>query len=85
MKTDAQAKPLVSVTSCRECGSKGLVWSTHNQSDSMVPEGRLRSSEVKCLFVLGCESCSETLAILSADSVAAYLTGVGASTAPGAN
>lgn len=61
------------VTKCRECGSTDLSWDVHSKTDSGVPEGRLRSSEVKCLFVLGCVSCSETLAVISADKVAAML------------
>lgn len=61
------------ITQCRECGSESLTWDTHNKTDTGVPEGRLRSLEVKCLFVLGCDDCSETLAILSADRVASLL------------
>lgn len=61
------------ITKCRECGSESLTWDTHSKTDSGVPEGRLRSHEVKCLFVLGCDDCSETLAILSADRVAGLL------------
>ncbi len=61
------------ITKCRECGSESLPWDTHSKTDSGVPEGRLRSHEVKCLFVLGCDDCSETLAILSADRVAGLM------------
>jgi len=62
------------ITECSECGSKSLTWGTHYKTNSGVPEGRLRSSEVQCLFVLGCDECSETLAIVSADKVAAALS-----------
>ena len=55
------------ITKCRECGSESLTWDTHSKTDSGVPEGRLRSHEV------GCDDCSETLAILSADRVAGLL------------
>ena len=61
------------ITKCRECGSESLTWDTHSKTDSGVPEGRLRSQEVKCLFVLGCDDCSKTLAVLSADRVAGLL------------
>ena len=61
------------ITKCKECGSMSLSWDTHSKSASGVPEGRLRSSEVKCLFVLGCDDCSETLAIVSADKVASLM------------
>lgn len=33
----------------------------------------MRSQEVKCLFVLGCEDCSEAVAVYSADRVAGIL------------
>lgn len=62
------------ITECSECGSKSLTWGTHYKTNSGVPEGRLRSSEVQCLFVLGCDECSETLAIVSVDKVAAALS-----------
>jgi len=62
------------VTKCHECGSQTLSWQTVNKASSDVPEGRLRSSEVRTLFVLGCDTCSETLKILSADEVAGRLT-----------
>ncbi len=62
-----------SITECRECGSTALTWATHSKTDSGVPEGRLRSSEVQCLFVLGCDECSETLAVVSADKLAGLL------------
>ncbi len=62
------------ITECSECGSKSLTWGTHYKTNSGVPEGRLRSSEVQCLFVLGCDECSETLAIVSADKVTAALS-----------
>lgn len=64
---------LNAITECRECGSERHSWATHSKTDSGVPEGRLRSHEVKCLFVLGCDDCSATLAIFSADRVAGLL------------
>ncbi|XLY90483.1 hypothetical protein ACK8QS_22730 (plasmid) [Ectopseudomonas mendocina] len=64
---------ITEIKKCRKCGSESLTWDTHSKADSGVLEGRLRSNEVKCLFVLGCDDCSETLAILSADRVAGLL------------
>ncbi len=61
-------------TYCKECGSEKLSWSTHNKTPSDVPDGRLRSNEVHCLFVLGCDECSETLKVVSADAIAEFLT-----------
>lgn len=65
---------LSKVTQCHECGSQALSWQTTNKAPTGIPEGRLRSHEVKSLFVLGCDTCSETLKILSADEVAGRLT-----------
>lgn len=61
------------ITECRACLSKSLSWFTHNVSLSGVQEGRLRSNEVTCQFVLGCDYCSETLAVVSADKIADHL------------
>nr|WP_177429601.1 MULTISPECIES: hypothetical protein [unclassified Pseudomonas] len=64
----SQIKP----TACKECGSESLTWQTHNRVrlTCHVQQGRLKTNEVECLFVLGCDECSETLATLSADQVA---------------
>lgn len=62
------------IRQCNECGSKALKWATHYKNDSDVQQGRLRTSEVKCLFVLGCDDCSETLAVVSADKIAEQMT-----------
>lgn len=61
------------VAKCRECGGTSLTWAAHNENRSGIQEGRLRTHEVTCVFVLGCDDCSETLAVVSADSIAAYL------------
>lgn len=61
---------LSAITDCRVCGSDALTWAIHSKNDSGVQEGRLRSSEVQCLFVLGCDECSETLLVVNADTVA---------------
>lgn len=58
---------------CRECGSDDLAWQTHNKNIGQAQEGRLRTHEVECLFVLGCNYCSETLLVLSADHIAGQL------------
>lgn len=62
------------VTECRECGSKSLSWDTHYKTDSGVQQGRLRTHEVYCVFVLGCEDCSETLATVRAETMAVRFT-----------
>lgn len=61
-------------SACKECGSTDLFWATHYQSTSGVPEGRLRTNEVKCTFVQGCNICSETLRTISAEQIASKMT-----------
>lgn len=65
---------ITKITECRECGSKSLTWQTHNKNISDAQHGRLRTSDIRCQLILGCDQCSETLAIMSADQVAAWLT-----------
>lgn len=62
------------ITKCRECGSTALTWDTHNKNISQAQHGRLTTQDIRCQFVLGCDHCSETLAVVSADQVAAWLT-----------
>lgn len=59
---------------CTDCGSIDLSWSASTITTSGVQDGRLRLSEVQSQFVLGCNFCSETLAVLSGDRVADVLT-----------
>lgn len=60
---------------CKECGSTLLTWQTHNRVHLSCPvqNGRLKTNEVECLFVLGCDGCSETVAVLTADKVASLM------------
>lgn len=69
----ARLKP-TKIESCKECGSKSLSWFATNANTSGVQEGRLRTSEVTCQFVLGCDECSETLKVVSADAIANFLS-----------
>jgi hypothetical protein len=61
------------ITSCKECGSNDLSWQTHNRVDNGVQQNRLNTNDVICVFVLGCNACSETLAVVNADKVAASM------------
>ena len=61
-------------THCHECQSKSLTWQTQNKIVNGVQQGRLNSNDIQCHMVLGCDSCSETLAMVSADMVARWLT-----------
>ena len=58
---------------CKECGGLKLTWFTNIENRSGVQEGRLRTQEVSCVFVLGCDNCSETLKVVSADKIAEML------------
>ncbi len=60
-------------TMCPNCGSDELSWCATSHNKSLVDEGRLRTHEVESLFVLGCDECSETVRIVSADDVAELL------------
>lgn len=63
----------LSITACKECGSKHMTWQTSILNRSNVQQGRLNTRDVECVFVLGCDECSETLATVSADKFAAHL------------
>lgn len=61
------------ITICKECGSTHLTWQTSIVNRSSVLQGRLNTRDVECLFFLGCDHCSETLAMVSADKVASLM------------
>ena len=50
---------------CKECGSTDQSW--HLGRRSSIREGRLRTSDVRIFFYLGCNECSETLKIVRDD------------------
>ena len=62
-----------SLTHCRHCGSTELTWANSIVNRSDVQQGRLNTSDVECLFYLGCDTCSETLTVVEADKVADLL------------
>lgn len=64
---------LMKTHACPECESTSLTWQAVNTNKSGIPEGRLRTHEVTCIFVLGCDDCSETIATVSADKIASAL------------
>ncbi|MNQ43188.1 hypothetical protein D3C85_569080 [compost metagenome] len=61
------------ITECKQCGSTSLFWFATNTNRTGVMEGRLRTHEITCEFVLGCNDCSETLRVISADSLAEHM------------
>lgn len=60
-------------TSCPNCGSTDLTWEPHMRNNSGVVDGRLRMHDVSCLFVLGCNHCSETVRVINTDTVSVML------------
>ena len=58
---------------CRECGSTALSWFAQNTVPSGIQQNRLNTHDVKCIFVLGCDDCSETLKTVGVDSIADWL------------
>ncbi|CAK15049.1 hypothetical protein PSEEN2230 [Pseudomonas entomophila L48] len=64
----------LSIRECCECGSDALTWQTHNKNVGHAQHGRLTTQDIQCLLVLGCDECSETLAVVSADQIATWLT-----------
>jgi hypothetical protein len=61
-------------TKCKECGSDALFWFSSNTNTSGIVEGRLRTNEVTCTFVLGCADCSATIKTVRADTIADRMT-----------
>lgn len=68
--TVAKTAQAFTTTTCRHCGGKALTWATSILNRSDVQQGRLNTRDVECVFYLGCDTCSETLALFSADRVA---------------
>lgn len=64
---------LTNITKCRECGGTSLTWDTVNRVNNAVQQGRLNTRDIQCVFFLGCDDCSETLAQISADTIAGKL------------
>lgn len=58
---------------CTECGSENLKWFADVQNTGTCVDGRIRMHETRAIFVLGCESCSETIRIVSGDEIADFL------------
>ncbi|CAD0363838.1 hypothetical protein QYG06_17900 [Xanthomonas euvesicatoria] len=59
---------------CKHCGGTAFEWFAHKRAASDVVDGRLRTHEVQCSFVLGCLDCSETLMVVAADTIAGMLS-----------
>ncbi|MFL1551710.1 hypothetical protein ACI77I_21890 [Pseudomonas sp. D47] len=59
-----------SVTKCKACDSTDLFWFANKTVPNGILHNRLNTHDVQCSFVLGCNNCSETLAVVSADKIA---------------
>lgn len=60
-------------TRCGLCESTHLEWFASVRAVNDVPHGRLTTHDVSCVFVLGCNECSETLHVAKADAIAPLL------------
>lgn len=63
------------IDTCRHCGAGNdqLRWHCGKRNTSGVVDGRLRMHDVSTIFYLGCEQCSETLQVVSGDTIAELL------------
>lgn len=52
---------------CKNCGSEKSTWATHIVNPSGVVNGRLMVSDLSIQYVLGCDTCSETLRVTDVD------------------
>lgn len=59
----------LATTACKVCGSSQLTWQSSIVNRSNIVQGRLNTNDVECMFFLGCDHCSETLATVTADKV----------------
>lgn len=65
---------LVFKNRCQECRSFDLSWFCSMQNKSDVVDGRLRLHDISASFVLGCNECSATVQVVSADRLAQNMT-----------
>lgn len=49
---------------CKQCGSDKLSWFHHNAVIPDIVQGRLKSEDIQCQFILGCDECSETIKVI---------------------
>lgn len=57
---------------CPICEDSALVIFEHKKANATVAEGRLRTQDVDVQIVQGCESCSETLVVLTVPQFISY-------------
>jgi len=63
------------VTKCKECGGTAFTWHCYQTSQhSGIEDGRLRMHDIRTVFVLACDECSEDLRTVKGDEVAQWMT-----------
>lgn len=65
----AQTAAITEIDVCTACGGTDLQWQDTNVIKNGVPQGRARTTDVQCLLFLGCNECSETLAIFDIETI----------------
>ena len=50
-----------------------MAWEEGVRNNSSVQDGRLKLNEVSGIFILGCNECSETIAVIPANEITALL------------
>lgn len=63
----SKALKLLETKQCPECGEFRLYWFTHVQGTGDVQDGRHKLNEIQIKMVLGCDYCSETVGVVSAE------------------
>ena len=71
---DAEPRSEDTPRRCPECGSADLKWASDVHNTGTCVDGRIRMNEVRAIFTLGCEYCSETVLVVPGDVIAAQLT-----------
>jgi hypothetical protein len=49
---------------CPECGSNKLSLTLDHEVMGRIPDGRLKSNEIRAMIVVGCDECSATVEIV---------------------
>lgn len=58
---------------CQHCGSDDLSWDWGNNIFGPAQQGRLKTTDVRAVFYLGCNRCQSTLQVTGPNDIAQYL------------
>ena len=64
---------IFNVKKCSNCQSKALSWQCGVQNTGVCQDGQISMNEVKAVFFLGCDDCSETLKIVDFEKIVSYM------------